>query len=398
MPQDVASAVAESDSDADDVSKKLPTPRHKKQKTSTASGSTSTETHGTKKVRGKRGLLNKLTEMPLDILLEILGNLEPLDLLHINLPPCPDDMAEPAYASLLFERFCHSCGSPAGNTIEWISRTRLCFPCIDKEYVDDKTLEAEGLKEVRTLVPSILLSGRRRQECRRVYHHETAVSISKTISEMSKKEKETWVEARKELIDDRDTEGDECMMWLIERAQERSIEGEQIRIRRRDTIVQRLKDLGWADEIERMPDPTELTGHPLVWQRKDLTDRSKRTVFLQSLWKKKKAERLEWQESAMLHLRRPLLRILRRQYAKTLPPNSIVPPEADLNDYEPFRNIIEETPPDQEVTVDDFNDVLDSLPEFVSQWREEKDRELLRIMGAPVEYGDSAHHYVIMII
>ncbi|KAF8997426.1 hypothetical protein BDQ17DRAFT_1329416 [Cyathus striatus] len=150
------SHVAESDSDADDVSKKLPTPRHKKQKTATtASGSTSTETHGTKKVRGKRGLLNKLTEMPLDILLEILGNLEPLDLLHNrvfdayeDLPPCPDDMAEPAYASLLFERFCHvriipfgfqilsseqSRGSSAGNTIEWISRTRLCFPCIDKE-------------------------------------------------------------------------------------------------------------------------------------------------------------------------------------------------------------------------------------------------------------------------
>ncbi|KAF8976246.1 hypothetical protein BDQ17DRAFT_1457728 [Cyathus striatus] len=110
------SHVAESDSDADDVSKKLPTPRHKKQKTATtASGSTSTETHGTKKVRGKRGLLNKLTEMPLDILLEILGNLEPLDLLHNrvfdayeDLPPCPDDMAEPAYASLLFERFCHN--------------------------------------------------------------------------------------------------------------------------------------------------------------------------------------------------------------------------------------------------------------------------------------------------
>ncbi|KAF8997048.1 hypothetical protein BDQ17DRAFT_1429254 [Cyathus striatus] len=367
IKQAVISAEA-SDSDADEVSKKPPAPRRKKQKTAaTASGS---------------------TKMPLDILLEIFGNLEPLDLLHVG-------RTTKAVRAIVFSRSATGLWNRVFDAYEDLPRVPMTWQgqptpvsCSRDfvTYVDDKVLEAEGLQEVRALVPSILLTGRRRQECRRVYHHETAVSISKAISKMSKKEKETWVEARKELIDDRDTEGDECMMWLIERAQERSIEGEQIRIRRRDTIVQRLKDLGWADEIERMPDPTELTGHPLVWQRKDLTDRIWNNIRPQLIqfMEEKKAERLEWQESAMLHLRRPLLRILRKQYAKTLPPNSIVPPEADLNDYEPFRNIIEETPPDQEVTIDDFNDVLDGLPEFVSQWRGEKDRELLRIMGAPV--------------
>ncbi|KZT09619.1 uncharacterized protein LAESUDRAFT_646055 [Laetiporus sulphureus 93-53] len=80
-------------------------------------------------------VLDKLPEMPLDILLEIFSHLRPLDLLHLarttkalrtmlmsrssislwkgarelvgRLPDCPSDLSEPQYANLLFDQHCH---------------------------------------------------------------------------------------------------------------------------------------------------------------------------------------------------------------------------------------------------------------------------------------------------
>ncbi|KAJ3569409.1 hypothetical protein NP233_g5062 [Leucocoprinus birnbaumii] len=92
-----------------------------------------------KRVRGRRGLLKSITEMPMDLLLEIFGQLEPGDLLHLSwasktlrvvimernsrflwtnaferlysrvenpLPRCPEDMNLAQYARFLFEKSC----------------------------------------------------------------------------------------------------------------------------------------------------------------------------------------------------------------------------------------------------------------------------------------------------
>ncbi|KAG6813335.1 hypothetical protein H0H92_011883 [Tricholoma furcatifolium] len=86
-------------------------------------------------VRGKRGKLEQMAELPLDVLFEIFGQLEPIDILNLSrtskslrnilmsrssigvwrnarahvegLPECPDDMSEPAYANLVFYPYCH---------------------------------------------------------------------------------------------------------------------------------------------------------------------------------------------------------------------------------------------------------------------------------------------------
>ncbi|KAF9006218.1 hypothetical protein BDZ89DRAFT_914655, partial [Hymenopellis radicata] len=82
-----------------------------------------------------RGILQKMTDMPLDVWFEILSYLDPLDLLRISrttknlrqlvmskssafiwewarlategLPPRPDDLNDPQYINLLFDRHCH---------------------------------------------------------------------------------------------------------------------------------------------------------------------------------------------------------------------------------------------------------------------------------------------------
>ncbi|KDQ59952.1 hypothetical protein JAAARDRAFT_637505 [Jaapia argillacea MUCL 33604] len=88
-----------------------------------------------KAVKGRRGKLAKLFDMPLDILFEIFGHLHPKDLLHLtwtskafhkilahcsskwlwkqarrnveNLPECPSYLTEPQYARLFFDPHCH---------------------------------------------------------------------------------------------------------------------------------------------------------------------------------------------------------------------------------------------------------------------------------------------------
>ncbi|KAF8996653.1 hypothetical protein BDQ17DRAFT_1249595 [Cyathus striatus] len=110
-----------------------------------------------RKGRGRRGALKLLFEMPLDILFEILQLLHPLDLIHLTrtakavrrilydqsaisvwkqarhtingLPECPDDISEPYYAALLFEKHCQQCLSKASQ-ICWEYRTRWCQKCV----------------------------------------------------------------------------------------------------------------------------------------------------------------------------------------------------------------------------------------------------------------------------
>lgn len=89
----------------------------------------------------RRGKLYLITEMPLDILFEIFGQLFPADVLHLSMsskalrdillrksaaflwkqaflnmkitppPPCPDDLNEPQYANLLWGKYCFVIGS-----------------------------------------------------------------------------------------------------------------------------------------------------------------------------------------------------------------------------------------------------------------------------------------------
>ncbi|KAF8986837.1 hypothetical protein BDQ17DRAFT_1491391 [Cyathus striatus] len=103
--------------------------------------------------------------MQLDILYEILGYLEPIDLVQLtrtskafkkfllansalftwkiarsNLdgtPECPEDMSEPAYASLIFENHCLGCQSRHSVVHCWEIRARWCKKCIlaDKRFV-----------------------------------------------------------------------------------------------------------------------------------------------------------------------------------------------------------------------------------------------------------------------
>ncbi|KZT74587.1 hypothetical protein DAEQUDRAFT_200444 [Daedalea quercina L-15889] len=113
---------------------------------------------GGKIIRGRgRGGLKDMLNMPIDIIQEITRRLHPRDLLHLSwksksihaffmkrtaaytwklslatvpgLPPCPDQLIEPAWATLLFSSYCTGCGTSCTTQPIWEFRARFCQQC-----------------------------------------------------------------------------------------------------------------------------------------------------------------------------------------------------------------------------------------------------------------------------
>ncbi|KAL1738469.1 hypothetical protein HDZ31DRAFT_78340, partial [Schizophyllum fasciatum] len=119
-------------------------------------------TKATATTRSRRKL-TALFELPLDIVYEIFSHLHPAHLLAVSrtnkalrgmlmcknarsvwrksflnapdIPPVPEDLNEPQYARLLFDKSCMSCQAPNTSTVAWASRWRCCKKCFPYECV-----------------------------------------------------------------------------------------------------------------------------------------------------------------------------------------------------------------------------------------------------------------------
>ncbi|KAJ3567207.1 hypothetical protein NP233_g6514 [Leucocoprinus birnbaumii] len=170
-------------------------------------------------VRGRRGLLQFMTEIPLDTLHDIFRELDPADLLHLSWaskslnsivmeksaryiweeaferiyeletppPRCPEDINLAQYARFLYEKTCMLCGSYHGYYTSWMMRLRACWNCLNSDrfsnymdYVEERhllTITASANFALRTITRISMMSERpqsvwrqwesKRSECRR---------------------------------------------------------------------------------------------------------------------------------------------------------------------------------------------------------------------------------------
>ncbi|KDQ07100.1 hypothetical protein BOTBODRAFT_39082 [Botryobasidium botryosum FD-172 SS1] len=170
-------AIVSKDSDGDDEREETRPAKRARAGPKASNGSGK----GKAKLRGNIGKLAGLLEMPLDIFLEVSTHLQPVDLLHLArtsktmrqllmsktskfawksarqnvpyLPECPEDLSEPQYTSLLFDRDCHVCGTPRIQRVDFTFRARLCETCHKRNVVVGHSVDCDI--KVLSLVPHV---------------------------------------------------------------------------------------------------------------------------------------------------------------------------------------------------------------------------------------------------
>ncbi|KAK0451974.1 uncharacterized protein EV420DRAFT_1559499 [Desarmillaria tabescens] len=252
-----------------------------------------------KKRRRIKGLLERVSETPLDVLLEIFSRLEPRDLLHLcrtnkflrsvlldrnsldvwrrarqsleDLPDLPVDLSEPRYASLLFDKYCQFCLRTT-SLVQWVLRTRCCKDCVQNTEIFSPTLDRQSMR-MSWIIPFV------RCDDTTYYYVPSVVLLNEEVKDVLNDETNfhDWCHKKNSSFGAIRTHGEACDTWLAQRLNERKRELRKIRRDRLQDVIERLKALGWEDLIYRVP-WRKIAAHKLVAQSRPLTERAWRNM------------------------------------------------------------------------------------------------------------------------
>ncbi|EAU80551.1 hypothetical protein CC1G_09948 [Coprinopsis cinerea okayama7 len=354
---------------------------------------------GRVKTRRKAGKLAGLVSLPLDVLYEVFSHLSPHDLLHLSrttksirrtilsknaislwkdvfaqqddLPPCPDDMSLPAWASLVFEAHCHHCLTKNVRNVEWMLRMRLCEKCAkallfceDQLRCDDKKLD----RLIRACVPFQKRKGK-------LYCLTSAKDAFIRELDSMEGDRNAFVEERQKEMKRRREHAQECAMWSEDQEIEREAELLRMHRDRKEFIMERLEALGYGEEIEFLVDLEEETPgqlalpiptwddfvpfeeHPEVRPCKPLTERvwnnRVKNVMLEYMekvrrYRKDNDRNLELEDRRWKLAERWLEWRRLPEVLEAFPPSEFMPSVADFLEMDITKKVIEWTPPTQE--------------------------------------------------
>lgn len=365
-------------------------------------------------IRGRRGALRELAEMPLDILYEIFGTLGLRDILHlsrasrelrnilitkrasfvwkrgrenVSLPDCPRDLNEMQYASLVYDRTCEYCSGVDACHIIWMSYSRACKKCIaDQEKFRNYLMESE----LQPIIPTVTINlsqGRRNYKvvkyCCRTYDE-----LRMVYRALEPDERNGWVEDKEAAIIHRLHTGLQYDIWVENNARYRAAVSQSLRESRFADVKARLIEDGWEKEVaflsSRQRNP--LRTHKSVWQSKALTDR---------IWENIKPEIMPLMEDTRTQLVEKHLRPIRRArrnilenayyiYLVSQPLDSLdalLPPLGEVAMHPKVESVIN-ADPGETVTSDHFQGLVKCLPQFTIEWRRSKTNELLSLVRA----------------
>ncbi|KAJ2929984.1 hypothetical protein H1R20_g7118, partial [Candolleomyces eurysporus] len=387
------------------------------------------------KVRGRRGQLKLVVEMPYDILLEIFQYLPPADLLCLAKaskslrallldrstayalwksafdsldpapPPCPDDLSLPQYANVLFTRTCH-CGVQYCSSVRWLmyvweSYSVICKACFERHFSPTWSAESKQITRILTGgengIPSLYYL-KSEYEC-----HKKALGRLQNDTD-----RENYVKKESQRLSVRYQRLWEFRSWETQQAVLKSKDVEARRQNRTDAYVilsiERLKDLGYDDVLEGLTNWRGSLLLPHAKGVKPLTDRGshsdpKLLLFAGGVltahiteWEKIKPdliaelekERRETKIVDRMNLLRERSSLLNLVYKYYVSQNrsiaSVSPSYLEVAKTEPFRTLIYDTPTDTKLTLADFLVHVDELPKIFKSWREKTTNFLLGLI------------------
>ncbi|KAF8996658.1 hypothetical protein BDQ17DRAFT_1513849 [Cyathus striatus] len=156
-------------------------------------------------------------------------------------------------------------------------------------------------------------------------------------------------------------------------------------------ITKRLTNMGWGDTIQNLPPRRRLENHSLVRSPRELTERIWNNIQPQLIEFLTKEKQLYIEGAEREKLKRHFYTLYEFQdcYTRSRPINTIVPPMPQFFLFEPFRSLILNTPLTLTLTVNNFKSVQAGLYKFCTEWKRNKDEELLRmVLGGNISETD----------
>ncbi|KAM5534231.1 hypothetical protein V8D89_012138 [Ganoderma adspersum] len=321
-------------------------------------------------IRGRCGGLKIILNMPLDIVVEIVGHMHPRDLLNLahtsksfrkflmsrNAAPlwkaarrqvdglleCPGHLSKPAYANLLFFTHCHWCLKPNVKSVLWEFNARYCSSCRDDLIANDYQylqfiLEVGGLTSFyRGYINTIQAPTTKGSNFKDNPYHRLEIAEVKDQWDAlpTDDEKKAFIVERLAAVKQRKEYGLQIHQWQQSQERGRSHESGLIREGRLEAIKKRLQEEGWSDELTLMNDSEwhELRRHKAAHKAQQLTDNVWQRIR-RELWKH--MENVRMKRLAREHMNTVNARLTFLRQAVSMYDTSQAPMVADM-DWRPF--------------------------------------------------------------
>ncbi|KDR73627.1 hypothetical protein GALMADRAFT_228070 [Galerina marginata CBS 339.88] len=371
-----------------------------------------------RKVKGRRGALKTMTEMPVDILLEIFRQVEPVDLLHLSWatkdlramimdsnaaflwpqvyrnvsgkkpPPCPPGMNFAHYTNLLYGKHCNFCASNRGKLIHWTARARFCHKCAPEQlvlYTYTGATTTSKDPNILNICPlwffsktDSLVRGSYLLKAEHDHHEKKLKEIR------NNKGKVDYEKAASKQKTERVRLAHALYAWQRNRKSEDN-SARQARITsRRNAIVRRVKEEGYEQELNRygqfrLPGvnvPTELTDK--IWER-----------IKPGIIELLEIERQNRREDGFKQrFRTRINRIVDvvMSWADKQPQPSIIPPYVHFAKSETFCDVLRDLSLTETQLQERVDELASQIPAISAAWKSEADeilRDLLRGKGDP---------------
>ncbi|KAG7449924.1 uncharacterized protein BT62DRAFT_944525 [Guyanagaster necrorhizus] len=364
-------------------------------------------------VKGGRrsvGKLSAFVELPLDILLEIFGLLNPLDLLHLarlskdfrrvlmsrsticawksarsNLEGFPGPyptMSEPAWVNLAFMAECHYCTKIVRHPDMYL-KARLCPACaktrlvgLDELLYEATSSEKSMIQNVFNFIPThhtMYQRQTRKHLDRFALRYEYDAIWTKISTIISDVEHAQFEAERSAYMLEHRNHAVICTQWHNQRVRDRQDEIDALKKSRKAAIYDKLKELGYEKDLQSVELPDSFAEHPLVKKNSPLTDRA---------WANIKGEMVHWAESmrakhlarereALINTRKAVAVAVLRQYkneSTNYPLKHFFPTIADFCTFSPVREVLE-LPSEVVVNIQSFSAVVPQIPYLCQRWR-----------------------------
>ncbi|KAL1745151.1 hypothetical protein HDZ31DRAFT_37045 [Schizophyllum fasciatum] len=373
-----------------------------------------------------RGKLASLAEFPLDIMYEIFCHLHPAQLLSVSRanktlretllrksaqriwrasfenetddPPVPEDLNEPQYARLLFDKSCMYCSCPNASVMAWAPRTRCCKRCLDENFVTEVEAIAGAAIEDNQLAKLYL------RQCVSSYYRQCVFERRQTVDFFSEydrmrgkgdEELREWLAERFRLYTVRRTH--ELDIGDCERGRWINQARAQIATRRQErweAIRDKLCDLGWEEEVKKSEDI--LRAHKMICNERRLTYSEWRRIESRIVDHVAlvRAKRIEKERRTVLHSRYKAFANAYHEFLLTKPLDAVLPAVANLAILDEVRATIEGTPLDVCLPPETYTNLVANVPaSWYAEWRQRADADLVEVLNdlLPNSHLTAAH-------